>query len=78
MAYIRTSTIDPAPGGDSVKSAILDLDTDLTGAFAGLNAIDAAKSSTSHNHDTIYASISNVVTNGNAHDHSGGDGGDTR
>lgn len=40
MAYTRTSAVDSAPGGDSVKQAILDLDTDLTGAFAALNALE--------------------------------------
>lgn len=41
MAYTRTTVINPAPGGDSTKQAVLDLDTDLTGAFADLNAHEA-------------------------------------
>ncbi len=43
MAYTRTTTIDASPTGDTAKQAVLDLDTDLTGAFAGLNSLDAAK-----------------------------------
>lgn len=34
----------------------------------------SGKSDTSHNHDAAYAPISKGVTNGDAHDHSGGDG----
>jgi len=37
VSYTRTTTINSAPGGDTVKTAILDLDTDLTGSFANLN-----------------------------------------
>lgn len=40
MAFTRTTTINSAPGGDSVKQAVLDLDTDLTGAFGHLNTHD--------------------------------------
>lgn len=43
MAYTRSTQVDPAPGGDTVKSAILDLDADLTAAFAGLNAEETAR-----------------------------------
>lgn len=38
--YERITVIDPAPGGDSVKSAILDLDTDLTAAYTAINEVD--------------------------------------
>lgn len=41
--YTRTTSIDPAPGGDTVKAAVLDLDTDLTGAFTHLNSLDTDK-----------------------------------
>jgi hypothetical protein len=43
MAYTRTTVIDSGPSGDSVKQAVLDLDTDLTGAFSGLNDLDSKK-----------------------------------
>lgn len=39
--YTRTTAVDSAPGGDSVKQAILDLDTDLTGAFSNANTHEA-------------------------------------
>lgn len=42
MAYTRTTVIDATPSGDSVKQAVLDLDTDLTGAFDGINQLQAA------------------------------------
>lgn len=45
MAYTRTTVIDATPSGDSVKQAVLDLDTDLTGAFVGLNQLQAALAS---------------------------------
>ena len=41
MAYTRSTQVDPAPGGDTVKSAILDLDADLTAAFVAVNEVDA-------------------------------------
>ena len=63
MAFTRTTTINAAPGGDSVKQGVLDLDTDLTGAFVHLNTLDTTK-----------APIAKGVTNGDSHDHSGGDG----
>lgn len=40
MAYNREEVINYAPGGDSVKTGIEKLDTDLTGAFTHLNTID--------------------------------------
>jgi microcystin-dependent protein len=42
MAYTRTAIIDATPSGDSVKQAVLDLDADLTGAYDGLNQLQAA------------------------------------
>lgn len=42
MAYTRSTVIDATPSGDSVKQAVLDLDADLTGAFNGLNQLQAA------------------------------------
>jgi len=44
MAYTRSTVIDATPSGDSVKQAVLDLDADLTGAFDGLNQIQAGLS----------------------------------
>ena len=43
--YTRTTTIDSGPTGDSVKQAVLDLDTDLTGHVAAYNAHDVATTS---------------------------------
>lgn len=43
--YTRTTTVDAAPSGDSVKQAILDLDTDLTGHVAAYNNHDTATTS---------------------------------
>lgn len=54
MAFTRTTTINSAPGGDSTKQAVLDLDTDLTGAFGHLNTLDSTKSATTHNHAGVY------------------------
>ena len=73
MAFTRTTTINSAPGGDSVKQAVLDLDTDLTGAFGHLNTLDSTKLATA-TAGTTYAPIAKGVTNGDTHDHSGGDG----
>ena len=42
MAYTRTTVIDATPSGDSVKQAVLDLDADLTGAYDGLNQLQAS------------------------------------
>lgn len=39
MAYTRQTVVDATPSGDSVKQAVLDLDTDLTGAFTHLNEL---------------------------------------
>jgi microcystin-dependent protein len=39
MAFTRQTSIDASPTGDSVKQAILDLDQDLTGAYAALNTL---------------------------------------
>lgn len=54
MSYTRTTTINSAPGGDSTKQAVLNLDTDLTGAFTHLNTLDSTKSATTHNHAGVY------------------------
>jgi len=54
------------PGGD-VTSQVGDADT-----VDGSHAADFASSG--HNHDTAYAPIAKGVTNGDAHDHVGGDG----
>lgn len=40
MTYSRTTTVDSSPTGDTTKQAVLDLDTDLSGAFVGLNDLD--------------------------------------
>lgn len=47
-------------------------------AIAGVTGLQTAldsKSATTHNHDAAYAPIAKGVTNGDAHDHNGGDGG---
>ena len=41
MAYARQTVVDASPTGDSVKQAVLDLDTDVTGAFNALNQIQS-------------------------------------
>lgn len=41
MAYVRTQSVDSGPSGDQVKTAVTDLDTDLTNAFAHLNTHEA-------------------------------------
>jgi hypothetical protein len=41
MAYARTTTVDAGAAGDTVKQAILDCDTDITGIFADLNTHEA-------------------------------------
>jgi hypothetical protein len=40
--YTRTGVVDPAPGGDSVKQAVIDVDGDVTGLVAAYNAHDTA------------------------------------
>lgn len=40
MTYSRTTTVDSSPTGDTTKQAVLDLDTDLSAAFVGLNDLD--------------------------------------
>lgn len=39
MAFTRETIVDSSPTGDSVKQAVLDLDTDLTAAFIHLNTL---------------------------------------
>jgi microcystin-dependent protein len=39
MDFTRDTSIDPSALGDTVLQAVLDLDHDLSGGFAGLNAI---------------------------------------
>lgn len=39
MAFTRETIVDSSPTGDSVKQAVLDLDTDLTTAFIHLNTL---------------------------------------
>jgi hypothetical protein len=41
MAYTRGTTISAAHGADTVKSAVLSINTDLTAAFTNLNAHEA-------------------------------------
>jgi hypothetical protein len=41
MSYARATTVDSAPSGDSVKQAVLDLDTDLTSIYTNLNTHEA-------------------------------------
>lgn len=43
--YVRTTTVDSGPTGDSTKQAVLDVDTDLTGIVAAYNAHDTATTS---------------------------------
>lgn len=43
MSFTRTTTVDASPTGDSVKQAVLDVDTDLTNAFTHLNTLDSNK-----------------------------------
>ena len=58
--YVRTTTVDAAPSGDSVKQAILDLDTDLTGHVAAYNTHVAAYNThvaAYNTHDTATTSV---------------------
>jgi hypothetical protein len=45
MSYNRSETVDPSAGGDTVKEAILDLDSDMDNIFTYLNAHDVATTS---------------------------------
>ena len=38
MAYSRTETVDANPAGDTIKQAVLDLDTDMDNIFTDLNS----------------------------------------
>jgi hypothetical protein len=42
MTYARTTTVDAAPAGDTVRQSVLDVDTDLTGIYANLNTHETA------------------------------------
>lgn len=42
MTYARTTTVDAAPAGDTVRQGVLDVDTDLTGIYANLNTHETA------------------------------------
>jgi len=44
-AYTRTTAVDSAPSGDTVKQAVVDVDTDLTGIVAAYNVHDTATTS---------------------------------
>lgn len=39
-----------------------------------IHPTDTSRASATHNHDTVYAPITKGVTNGDSHDHNGGDG----
>jgi len=41
-AFTRTTVIDSSPAGDTVKQAVLDVDTDLTGIVGAYNVHDTA------------------------------------
>jgi len=62
-------------GGDMLKS-VYDINND--GIVDNSDKLDGEHSSafapSSHNHDSVYAPISKGVTNGDSHDHVGGDG----
>jgi hypothetical protein len=57
-------------GGGGVWGAIAGTLSNQTDLQSALNA----KSATTHNHSGTYAASANGVTNGDSHDHSGGDG----
>jgi len=63
------------PGGDMLKSVY---DTNDDGMVDNADKVDGQHASefaaASHNHDSAYAPISKGVTNGDSHDHAGGDG----
>jgi len=59
MTYSREEVINYAPGGDSVKTGIEKLDTDLTGAFTHLNTIDTDL--TNHAADTSTHGVTTVA-----------------
>lgn len=42
MSFSRTTVVDSSPTGDSVKQAVLDVDTDLTNAFTHINTLNTA------------------------------------
>lgn len=46
--YVRENTVDPAPGGDSVKQAVLKVDDDVTNVYTALNTLDTGKLPTSY------------------------------
>jgi len=63
--YEPAGTVATHAGGSGVHS--------IAGVL-GLQAALDAKSATSHDHAATYAPIAKGVTNGDSHDHSGGDG----
>lgn len=67
------------PSHTHTESEITDIGTHThDGRYYTEDEVDTlltGKSDTGHNHDATYAPIAKGVTNGDAHDHSGGDGG---
>lgn len=68
-------------GADAIGTAASAVSTHESGssvhtiaATTGLQTALDGKSSTSHHHDATYAPIAQGVTNGDSHDHNGGDG----
>lgn len=67
--YISTIAIGTSPYACTSTTVNTNLNADL---LDGNHASDFAVSA--HNHDLVYAPIAKGVTNGDTHDHSGGDG----
>lgn len=59
---------------DFVDDAIVNGETDKAPSQNAVFDALALKSDTTHNHDSTYAPIAKGVTNGDSHDHNGGDG----
>lgn len=75
ITHNHSGVYDPAgTAGSAVSSHESGTGVHSIAGVTGLQTALDGKSATTHNHAADYAPIANGVTNGDAHDHSGGDG----
>jgi hypothetical protein len=60
--YSRATNVDPSPGGDSTKQAVLDVDQDLTGIFANLNTHEGLNTGVHGAGGSTVATAANIAT----------------
>lgn len=70
-SHTHSGTYEPA---GTVSTHAAGSNVHAIASVTGLQTALDSKSATSHNHDSAYALIANGVTNGDSHNHNGGDG----